>query len=198
MSFLKEFDEKYAPKLGKRKGTFRRMFELMEERLQENKALNIIETGCARIHGNWEGDGQSSVMMDRFVHHHNACKLDIYDISPTSIACCRQLVGHPNTTLHCEDSVKGLWAYEKPVDVLYLDSYDVDFNKPHPSAFHHIKELCAIMRHLAPGAIVMVDDNENGKGKGQYIHDFMLNIGAEVVMSEYQILFQLPANQITQ
>lgn len=189
MTFIKEFDELYASKLGKRKGTFRKMFEMMEAL---ERPLNIIETGCVRILGNWEGDGQSSVMLDRFLHHHNSCHLDIYDISQDHVNKCKTVVSHPNTTVHCQDSVKGLWEYSANVDVLYLDSFDVDFNNTFPSAFHHIKEMCSIIRHLSPGAIVMVDDNMNNKGKGQYIHEFMNNIGATVVMDEYQILFQMP------
>lgn len=191
MSFIAEFDTQYAPKLGKRAGTFRTLFDLMEKKAS-CEPINIIETGCLRIPDNWEGDGQSSFMMDRFLHHYNSCQLDIYDISPHSVAACKRFVTHPNTRVHCMDSVVGLWEYARPVDVLYLDSYDVDFNNTHPSAFHHIKELCSIMKKIAPGALVMVDDNMHNKGKGQYIHEFMRNINADVVMNDYQILFQMP------
>lgn len=198
MAFLKEFNEKYAKLLNARTESFRILFTLMEEKAAKGQALKIIETGCLRLAGNWSGDGQSSYLFDRFIHNYSNCKLDIYDISPASIEAARKAVNHKNTTLHTQDSVEGLWKYTDPVDVLYLDSFDVDFNNTHPSAFHHVKELCAIMKNITPGALIMVDDNINNKGKGQYIYEFMKNIGAEILYDGYQVLFRLPSFTVKQ
>lgn len=190
--FLQEFDQIYSKRLRKRTCTFRELFKLMEEKIvTEKRPLNIIETGCLRILDNWEGDGQSSFLFDRFLHHHDNCQLDIFDISPHSVNACKQIVTHPNTKIHCMDSVKGLWNFQRKVDILYLDSFDVDFENTHPSAFHHMKELCAIISKLEPGALVMVDDNMQNKGKGQYIFEFMTDIGAKCLMNDYQLLFQM-------
>ena len=75
------------------------------------------------------------------------------------------------------------------IDVLYLDSFDVDFNNPVPSSFHHIKELLAIFPKIQKGTLIVVDDNFNGKGKGQMIKDYMKNIGINPFFDEYQIGF---------
>lgn len=198
MAFLQEFNSKYATALGKRSESFKILFSLMEDKALKGQALRIIETGCLRILNNWEGDGQSSYLFDRFLHHYGNCKLDIYDISPVSIDACSKAVSHKNTTLHTQDSVDGLWKYSDPVDVLYLDSFDVDFSNTHPSAFHHVKELCAIMKNITPGALIMIDDNINNKGKGQYIYEFMNNIGAEILYDGYQVLFRLPKFTVKQ
>ncbi len=90
------------------------------------------------------------------------------------------------------DSVAGLWRIKGPVDMVYLDSFDVDFNDTHPSALHHLKELASIMKNLVPQALVMVDDNVDGTGKGQYVARFMKDIGAKCLHDGYQILFRLP------
>lgn len=191
MTFLDDFDRFYAHKLSHRQQSFRLLFSLMEEKAARGESLNIIETGCLRIANNWEGDGQSSYLFSKFVEKYPSCKLDIYDISPESISVCeKQIVPHGNIRLHCQDSVRGLWDYLDKVDVMYLDSFDVNFDHAHPSAFHHIKELCALMKNVTHGTLVMVDDNMNGVGKGQYVHEFMDNIGAETLFDGYQILFR--------
>ena len=42
--------------------------------------------------------------------------------------------------------------------MFYLDSHDVDWRYPHPSAAHHLKELAAVARILDEDTIVVVDD----------------------------------------
>jgi len=192
MSFLTEFDQRYAHLLHARVESFRCLFRELEERAKSRKHLHLVETGCLRTPGNWRGDGQSSFLFDRFLHHYPESELDIFDLSPASIRSCRGLVFHPNTRLHCMDSVAGLWRIKGPVDMVYLDSFDVDFNDTHPSALHHLKELASIMKNLVPQALVMVDDNVDGTGKGQYVARFMKDIGAKCLHDGYQILFRLP------
>ena len=77
------------------------------------------------------------------------------------------------------------------IDLLYLDSFDINFNKPHPSMLHHIKELCAIIGRLEKGAIIVVDDNIEKSGKGGYVADFMENLGYKKIIDEYQIAWIL-------
>ena len=44
------------------------------------------------------------------------------------------------------------------IDLLYLDSFDVDLYAPWPSAVHHFKELMAISPLLSPQTLVVVYD----------------------------------------
>ena len=72
---------------------------------------------------------------------------------------------------------------------LYLDSFDLIAEDPHPSQQHHLKELCAVNKNLREGSLVVVDDHFTGLGigKGMYVKDFMADIGAELLFEEYQI-----------
>ena len=91
------------------------------------------------------------------------------------------------------DSVEFLYKYKptEDIDLLYLDSYDLDWNNPIPSALHHMKELCAIISKLKKGCIILIDDNNNNIGKGQFVSNFLDNIGAKQLFSEYQIAYEL-------
>jgi hypothetical protein len=45
---------------------------------------------------------------------------------------------------------------------------------------------------LVKDTVIAVDDNfENGKGKGQYVREFLSNIGIEPIYSGYQIVWKL-------
>jgi hypothetical protein len=92
------------------------------------------------------------------------------------------------------DSVEFLWSLPEAykIDFLYLDSYDIEKDNPHPSQLHHVKELCAVMKNLKKDTIIVVDDHDafftNGEiGKGTYVKDFMDNIGATLLFEGYQI-----------
>jgi hypothetical protein len=189
-SFLPIYDQHYARLLGKRRAGFRRIFEILEQKLQSSYL--IIETGCARWEGNWEGDGQSTLMWDHFVRTFKGDVCTV-DLDPKA---CKMAQSHVSQSTHIwnMDSVKFLWHFQppQPIDLLYLDSFDLDLKNPHPSALHHIKELCAIMPKLRKGTLVAVDDNfPNGPGKGVYVAEFMANIGVPLVINDYQLAWIL-------
>jgi hypothetical protein len=190
-SFVKEiFQKEYQAKLGVRKTTFRAIFEYLEQRGKTDYL--IVETGCARPTQSWDGDGQSTLMFDRFVNFYGG-QVHTVDIDPDNCAYTRERIS-PKTQVHCSDSVKFLWNYpfEKAPDLLYLDSFDLDTNDPHPSALHHVKELLAVIRHLNEETIIVIDDNiTDDVAKGKYVNDFMLDIGATPVFKQYQIAWQL-------
>ena len=96
--------------------------------------------------------------------------------------------------------------------MFYLDSYDLDWRYPYPSAAHHLKELTSIIKILDEKTLVVVDDspaigsltqseNEtttNWKvitepsppptigGKGFLVHEYAAHIEAKLVFSNYQ------------
>jgi hypothetical protein len=59
--FAEQFRSHFRPRLGKRADGFAAIFEALTA--GPPRPL-IIETGCLRIPGNWEGDGQSTFMFD--------------------------------------------------------------------------------------------------------------------------------------
>ena len=203
-SFLPLFDAEYAEKLGLRGETFRSAFSILEA--MEKSSYSIVETGCARTEGNWYGDGQSTILFDRFVNHWDGSVRTV-DINPESCAWLRGKVSG-KVTVTCSDSVAYLRELvrsdELDIDFLYLDSFDLDWRNPHPAALHHLHELCAIMPLLASGTLVMVDDTATSQarvrlkgqemvlhdfgvaGKGAYIAEFFAKIGCAPVIEGYQ------------
>lgn len=186
MSFLKHYDKKYAGMLANRAKTFRKIFEILEQR---NKDFYlIVETGCVRTKNNFVGDGMSTVLFDEFVNFYSGLVLSV-DINEKHCKFARSLVSK-KTEIFCDDSVKFLWGLEPTtsIDLLYLDSFDINTSDPHPSMLHHMKEFCAAVRKLNKGTLIVVDDYFNEKsGKGVYIADFMKNLGYERFINDYQI-----------
>ena len=203
-SFLPIFDTEYADKLGMRGETMRRVFEILEA--MGKPAYTIVETGCARSEDNWRGDGQSTILFDRFVNHSDGSVLTV-DLSEEACAQLRAKVS-AKVSVTCMDSVAFLRELSRHdrlnIDLLYLDSFDLDWRNPHPSALHHLHELCAIMPRLASGSLVVVDDSPRslamarfkGKnmivrdhgvaGKGGYVAEFFAKIGCAPVIEGYQ------------
>lgn len=186
MSFLEHLDKKFSKKLARRAKTFRRIFELLEKKNQDYYL--IVETGCARVANNFAGDGMSTVLFDEFVNYHDGRVVSV-DINKSHCLTAQSLTSN-KTKVYCEDSISFLWKYNPPVpvDLLYLDSFDINFNKPHPAMLHHLKEFCAISKRLKESTLVVVDDNESKKsGKGAYIAELLDQVGYKRFIDDYQI-----------
>lgn len=203
-SFLPIFDAEYAEKLGLRGETFRQAFEILEA--MEKSSYSIVETGCARTENNWSQDGQSTILFDRFVSHHDGAVLTV-DIDNDACTRLRRRVSG-KVTVNCSDSIAYLRSLAVAggldIDLLYLDSHDLDWRNPHPAALHHLHELCAIMPLLASGTLVVVDDTARNQalvrfkgremivhdygvaGKGGYVAEFFSKIGCAPVIQGYQ------------
>lgn len=190
MGFLTEYREQYAAKLGVRANTFDALFSHLEGRRVEC----IVETGCLRKQGNWQGDGQSSYLFDRYAVANN-CMFWTCDNDVVAIAAARQSCS-PRTQTVLNDSVSFLANFPCTIDVLYLDSFDLDKANPEPASRHHLFELCAAQRRLRSGSLVMVDDTwrEGGasKGKGALVAEFMERIDAKLLTQGYQDLWLIP------
>ena len=189
--FIKYFDENYYSKLAARKDTFRKIFELLN-----NKKAIIVETGTIRIKDNWRGDGQSTILFDKYINMNGGRFISI-DNNVKNINISQSCVSNKAEFI-CGDSVKVLNEISKDdnfpkIDLLYLDSFNLDINNFHPSALHHIKELTSIIPKLKKGTIIVVDDNKRIKegGKGTYVQDYLENIESKKIFDEYQIGFVL-------
>jgi hypothetical protein len=134
------------------------------------RPVTIVETGCLRQEGNWAGDGQSTLVWDKFVNYAGGTVLSV-DLDPHAAALANSLTSDL-TRVESNDSVAWLLhsaAVGLQVDFLYLDSYDIDWANPEPSMKHHEKELVAARPMLRPGTIVAVDDNTPTAGKGYLV-----------------------------
>ncbi len=209
LEFWRFFDGEAAPRLALRANTFRRMFEYLD---RFDRPVTIVETGCARTQDDWAGEGQSTVLFDKYIHQH-AAESQFYsvDINKAATDYARTFIG-PKTVLTNDDSVKYLaqltadfLASGQTADLVYLDAYDLDWHHWYPSAAHHLMELCAVTRILRKDTLVVVDDSAISayfvrgsnntmnflsppiiSGKGRLVAEFAARVGAKVEFSEYQ------------
>jgi predicted O-methyltransferase YrrM len=181
------FEKEYAPNLGRRSYTFGQIFLYLDSLDKSN--YTIVETGTTRQVDNFQGDGCSTLMFDKYVNSKNNGTVYTVDISPESCAVARSLTSN-KTIVTLGDSITFLSKFHNPhnIDLLYLDSYDFDYNDPHPSSLHHLKELTAIYPKLSSGCLIVVDDNfDGGIGKGKYVRDFLNNVGDILCWDQYHL-----------
>ncbi|NBP04527.1 MAG: hypothetical protein EBU90_31485 [Proteobacteria bacterium] len=175
-------------------------FSMMIDHLRAKNDPLIIETGCSRSENNYDGDGMSTLIFDRYTRDHSG-EFHTVDIDTGNIEFARARVSG-NTHLHCYDSVAFLHNLntilteeKRKVDLLYLDSFDYYPHQELESSLHHIFELLAIRPSIGPGTMIAVDDNifnhrtGSYKGKGQFVDKFMTMIGCNLALEAYQFIW---------
>jgi len=208
IEFWNYFNSFAYPQLAHRSETFKLAFQHLSN-LQ--RPVCIVETGCVRNKGTFTGEGQSTVLFDKFSECVPGSLVHSVDISSESTDMCKSLVSS-RVQVHTMDSVsflknkcRNLIAPHQYIDLLYLDSYDVDFEEPHDSALHHMKELLAASPLISSNTLILLDDSpsyasyffDNGQmklassqkigGKGKYIASYMESIGASPIIQQYQV-----------
>ena len=213
MTYSKRFSSKFFAKMLQPAGpnnpvrdratSLSMVFEILDEK--KNKDFFIVETGCMRAdHGQLAlgDDGASTYIFDDFINYYDG-EVASVDINPDNVAHAQKMVSD-KTQVYCSDSVEFLWniPQKRKIDLLYLDSFDFEPEDPIPSQKHHLKELTAVMKNLRKGSIIIVDDNLNTPefewftqiaqgGKAGFVKEFMKDIGAELLLDEYQIIWRL-------
>lgn len=123
----------------------------------------------------------------------------------------------PGTQLVCNDSVAFFREWTKSnqsqsPDVIYLDSYDLDFYNPEPSGQHGLAEYHALVPAIKKNTLLLIDDtpinpywmdtrgpafydmidyygkNKGMPGKGMYVLDEITN--ADKLIHNYQVLYR--------
>ena len=212
--FYKWFND-ISSKLGVREISFKKIFKYLDS---QPTPIIIVETGCLRKKDNFL-DGQSTLLFDKYTLSRGAnSKIYTVDINPESTKVCEEVVSE-NVKITTDDSIRYLnilsntfLKNKTKVSMFYLDSFDVDWRYPYPSAAHHLKELAAIGRLLHEDTLVVVDDspatgnltqNDNKPhepwkilsspsplptigGKGFLVHEYSSHVGAKLVFSHYQ------------
>jgi hypothetical protein len=192
LSFDEQYRQYFRPKLGKRADGFDILFRSL---LELGRSLFVVETGSLRIPGNWEGDGQSTFMFDALIRACGGVLLSI-DVTNESIDSARKACSSATQVIE-NDSVSALHALtqigSRRIDLLYLDSFDLDPKNPMPSAIHHALELTAARPLIGPDTIICVDDYAVGStgGKGMIVDRFLRNIRAHVLYSGYQKIWRV-------
>lgn len=188
--FMYRFDVAYGPKLGVRAATFR---SVLREAVSL-QARNVVETGCIRKEDNWAGDGQSTIILNDYAKWHGGNFRSV-DMDTNACELARRFA--PEALVTSGDSVEFLNLHKSPIDLLYLDSFDLDNSDPHPAALHCLFEFCAAMKNLHTGSIVFIDDSQIGNdfvigGKGKYVAQYFKHLGVEPFTFGYQAAWLMP------
>ena len=130
-------------------------FSTLLEQLEGKQNLTIVETGTSA------NAVDSTTLWDAWIRKFGG-RLTTIDIDPT-----RKMIGQHRWSSHTEavvsDSVDYLnkWSINHPgqsIDIVYLDSWDVDWHHPSPCQVHGLREFQAIIPHLANHAWILIDD----------------------------------------
>lgn len=194
-------------------GTFYRhiCYYTIKEALTHLVTLNkseytIVETGCAS-HGT-----KYTLIWDRFVNIFGGKVISV-DLNQTAVNDTNA-VSSSRTSVYCSDSLEFLPNLTEKIDFLYLDSYDVDFLNPKPSADHHLKEFYCVKELLSDNCIILIDDTpispewlDGGKrnhlynklkhtfnpdlsGKGSLVNHYLSQVSSEKIDHKYQVLWK--------
>jgi hypothetical protein len=174
-----------------------------------NKPANIIETGTSAY------GTDSSRLFDSYIRNFGGNFYSV-DISPYPHKRLR-FQHSKNSHFYISDSIRFLESVDiegqmPKIDLVYLDSWDVDWANPHPSAVHGLEEFRRVVPFLHSGGILVIDDtpidlkwipiqyrqmaneykNEYGvlPGKGALVvRELQDNAGARKVWHDYNCVY---------
>lgn len=176
MTLAEKFlSQPWAYALSYRRDTFLKMVEHFET-VAALGLTQIIETGTARTRGNWQGDGQSTLIWDWLVGEVDGAKALSIDLNPKAVDIAKEQT--KNVKFLVGDSIEKLTAQKgsvlSKVGLLYLDSLDFDWSNGQVSAQHHLGELLSVWDGLPSNCLIAVDDCHSPyQGKHTAIAAFM-------------------------
>lgn len=175
----------------------------------DKEYFTFVETGCSA----W--GTKSTLLWDKFVNYYDGKVLSV-DLNINNVRKTNKMTTNKTTVTH-SDSLKYLPTLNEPIDFLYLDSFDVDFLNPRPSATHHLKEFNCVKHLLHKDSIILIDDTpispewlDNGKnnpiynrfkrqfnplvnGKGSFVINELNKLGCNNILHQYQTLWKFGA-----
>ncbi len=197
-NYIDYFDGIFKPLLQKdptyrdRYFGFRKIFSYL---VAKNKSsYTIVETGGIRDKDNWS-DGQSSVLFYDFLKKFTG-ELTTVDVNPSVYANYRTWlpsIGNVKDNVIILDGAVALSRIDKEVDLLYLDSFDIEHDNPEPSMSHHMREFDSSQKIIdkSKDLLVAVDDNFGKYGKGRYVLDWAIKNNKEILHDGYQVIFRV-------
>jgi hypothetical protein len=132
----------------------RKMFELLLTHFSK-KSLNILETGSSGTHGS----GSSSLFASYVILFGGT--FNTVDLNP-KIKKSFEFFESENVKFHVEDSLNFIKEMKssdiEKLDIVYLDSFDLNIKNPGPSENHGLQEFLLLNEKLKKGAIISIDD----------------------------------------
>lgn len=129
------------------------MFEIILNNFSSS-SINILETGSA-AHGT-----KSSMLFASYVKVFGG-RFDTVDINP-EISRYYNYLESSNIRFHTQDSLEFINNLDdntiNSLDLVYLDSFDLDLQNPNPSQEHGLNEFLLLNRKLKKGTILSIDD----------------------------------------
>jgi hypothetical protein len=161
---------------------------------------NVVETGCIRSPEDWAGAGNSTYIFGAWLGGRKSGRLVSIDKDANHCAFARKAtqLWSDRISVECSDSVIWLRQTQRPIDILYLDSLDVE--APH-HAEHGLAEIKAAETKLSEHAIVLYDDTlwDGGwVGKGALGVPYLLGRGWKVMAAGYQTVLSRNDRQVSQ
>lgn len=162
----------------------------------QREGKTIVETGTVRMKNDWAGAGMATLLLGAYCHKYQ-CRLWTVDLDPAAIKLAKQLTRNVQSaiTYVLADSITFLQDFDRPIDLLYLDSMDCPPHDSEPdllrsSQEHQYGELIAAWDKLHAGSIVLLDDNNfsNG-GKCRLSNAMLATAGWTCVLAEKQVLW---------
>jgi len=173
--------------------------------VKRNKNLCVIETGTMAS----KDQGAFTLIMADLIKNWTGGKIYSIDISREYSEECKRLTSNFSDVIEYvnSDSIDFLSKLNNEnldIDLLYLDSHDLDLKDPHPSAAHHLRELGAIYDSLDKDSIVAVDDNYGPNinvqwlsvnHEGRVVDDELIHTGQNIIGKAAYIDLFLIANK---
>ena len=163
LQIIQEQAEIYKYNLKQKNGRSERSEQLdsivktLKDHFSVEGPINIIETGASH---NWN-DGMMGLFFAQ-ISQQTGGKMWMVDIDENIISKAKQIFQNEGITcveFVVDDSVSFLKKFNDKVDLVHLDSWDLDLMNPFPSALHGWREFDAIKDKLTNDTIVIVDDN---------------------------------------
>ena len=174
------------------------------------EAATIIETGTSAY------GTDSSRLFDSYVRNFggNFYSVDINSYPSRRLRFAKSRRAHffVMDSIQFLDNSSKITAH-KSADLIYLDSWDVDWSNPFTSAEHGKKELIAIRPFLRTGTIIVVDDTpvsmkwipfsdqgvatkfkiEYGvfPGKGAFYNEALMGIDFTIIYHDYNLVIRI-------
>lgn len=170
-----------------RNRSFDMILRIMSERFLFPR---VVETGCIREEEDFAGAGFSTYVFGCYLHECQG-RLIAVDNSPENCAFARawtECFGDAVVVVQ-SDSIEWLRGNRERIDVLYLDSLDLQVAG---SAEHCLAEIKAAYKCLHDGSLVVFDDTlyrcRGYHGKGALAVPWLLERGWGIVHSGYQTI----------
>ena len=163
-----------------------------------HRPIVIVETGCIRntTEESRFGDGWSTLNWEWFAKLTDS-SVYVVDIDANHLEKAKQVVPESQyVTYKQQDSIEFLKNFHRPIDFLFLDSYDYcgdeeNIRKCHE---HQLSELKAVWDKLNDNCFVLIDDvfSDSWDGKGKLSIPYLIENGFRVLyfMDSQVLLFR--------